>query len=209
MDCSRAAEAEIKRVIRTEPLTAQRYLWIMRACEFLSDLAVVWGLVDSTQFSHRDNLRGTMVISSQLQDCQKLDSLCIIPDVLYAAAAPETVFQSLVPEALCGSVNESFVQCIQLLVRLNREVDFGRNGQISDYLFRSGRIAPEAVKAKEKRAIALKVGFHVLTLPAWWRRWCFQRPNEVINLRLKTHLSTLCAKHLELERFLAQMKPET
>lgn len=64
MDLSLAAEAEIKRVIRTEPLTAQRYLWIMRACEFLSDLAVVWGLVDSKQFSHRDNLRGSMVNSS-------------------------------------------------------------------------------------------------------------------------------------------------
>lgn len=107
------------------------------------------------------------------------------------------------------SVNESFVRCIQLLVGLNKEVDFGRNGQISDYLFRSGRIAPEVVRAKEKRAIALKVGFHVLSLPVWWRRWCFQRPNEVINQRLKTHLSTLCAKHLELERLLAQMKPET
>lgn len=208
MDLSLAAEAEIKRVIRTEPLIAQRYLWVMRACEFLSDLAVVWGLVDYKQFSHRGNLHGTMVISSQLQDCQKLDSHCILPDVLYAAAAPETVFQSLVPEALCAGVSESFVRCIKLLVGLNREVDFGRNGQISDYLFRSGRIAPEIVKAKEKRAIALKVGFHVLTLPAWWRRWCFQRQNEVTNLQLKTHLSTLCAQHLELERLLAQMKPE-
>lgn len=208
LDMSLAAEAEIRRIIRKEPLVAQRYLWTMRAIEFLSDLAVVWGLVDSKDFAHRGNLRSTMVPSSQLQDCQKLDTLCLLPEVLYAATAPETVFQDLAPEALCLAVNRAFVNCLRLLVELNRDVDFARNGQINDYLFRSGKVAPEVVKAKEKRAVALKVGFHVLTLPVWWRRWCFQRANELTNLQLKTSLSTLCAKHLELERFLAQMKTD-
>jgi len=208
LDMSLAAEAEIRRIIRNEPLVAQRYLWTMRAIGFLSDLAVVWGLVDSKDFAHRGNLRSTMVPSSQLQDCQKLDSLCLLPEVLYAATAPETVFQAIVPESLCSAVNTAFVHCLQLLVGLNREVDFGRNGQINDYLFRSGRVSPEVVNAKEKRAIALKVGFHVLTLPVWWRRWCFRRANETTNQQLKTSLSTLYAKHLELERFLAHMKAE-
>ena len=205
---SQLVEKELTKVIHSDPVLAGRYLWTVKAMEFVNDLALRWGILSIRHFAHRNHLRDSVVPFRQLSECPRLDALCLLPEVFYIAANPSSM---LVPDSLertCSALANSLTQILQLMPDLNKEVNFEATPHIRDYLFRSGRITPATVNMREKQAVAARVGFHLLSLPSWWRVGCVQSEGERANERLKRLVTNLCREYLVLERHLARVVKE-
>lgn len=135
---------------------------------------------------------------------------CFLPDVIFIAS--EESGRSGEVEILCQHVRVLAAQMIDILLAVNRDVDFTSTNEVSDFLFRGGRIAPQPdakeaqVRVLEKRAIAERLHVHLLTLPPWWKCECLFSEEDRINKLLRTYLKHFCKEYCELERRISLME---
>lgn len=131
----------------------------------------------------------------------------LVPDVLYLAATPDLLSGPLRPLGL--RVTVALTETLNQLAGFNEEVDFQATPQIKDYLG-PRRVAPERkMREKEKEALANKLGFHLLSLPGWWRPACVQSPVERLNSLLRRQVRQLWRVYRELEVALSQVPVPT
>lgn len=125
----------------------------------------------------------------------------LVPDVIYLAVTSNSLPESL--HSLGLRVTAVLTETLNQLASFNEEVDFQTTPQIKDYLG-ARRVAPERkMRDREKEALANKLGFHLLSLPGWWRPACVQSPTERLNSLLQRQLRQLWRLYWELETALS------
>ena len=130
---------------------------------------------------------------------------CFLPDILFLAAAPNQT-TSVAMKLQCQHVRLMAEQLIDILLTINREVDFTQTHEVSDFLFRSGRIAPQPTNREtelsvvEKQTIASRLHVHLLSLPPWWKCECLYTEEDRTNRLLRLYLKHFCKEYCELER---------
>lgn len=130
-----------------------------------------------------------------------MDRLAIVPDVVYLAATSDTLPESM--RSLCLQTTTILTSTLSHLASLNNDVDFRETPQIRDYLGQNKVVPQRKMSSKEKEALANKLGFHLLSLPGWWRPACVQAPFERANSLLRRQLRHLWRVYWELEAALS------
>jgi len=134
-----------------------------------------------------------------------LAECCFLPDILFLAAAPNKDLSAAL-KMQCQHVRLMAEQLIEILLSINRDVDFTQTHEVSDFLFRSGRVAPQQtmketeLSALEKQVIASRLHVHLLSLPQWWKCECLYTEEDNTNRLLRLYLKHFCKEYCELER---------
>ena len=204
-----ALEKEFERVIASTPGLVPQYKWTMRAIQFLNDVAVKWGLITVHDFVPRFNLiPGTVVVPTQLSECSLLEETCFVPDVLYFATSPAKAASNQT-KITCLRVKAMLMQLMEVLLVLNKDIDFSKNHEVTDFLFRGGRSTADLtanssrISPIEKREFATRHNLHLLELPPWWKCECLFSEEDRMNMLLRTYLKFFCKVYCELEAMIA------
>ena len=196
------AESEVKVLLETEPEIVTQYQWTMRTIEWLGDLAVYWQLLTLSNFSHRYSLSPTsMVLSTQLSGCGRLDSLCFLPEVLCLSVLPGKLVNNQV-KIWCVRVKLATEQLLTLLAHFQPQPEQSKVYEMTDFLNRDGRVSPE-VSAKRVE-VDRKWGVS-LALPVWWRCQVWRGEGDRARDELYSGLKQMCKEYLQLECALAQL----
>lgn len=219
-------EGEIRNLIKTDPHSVHKYKWLLRVLELVGKLAVKWRLLGRRELEQRQNCSGSLVRFNQLDECQRLQEVIFVPDVVYIAAShslKETKLTTADELQQAIAFFQDLLSLFQFLLTLNGKVDFQRHGSIADYLYAGIntstadliRIVPDIshqrqmlVPSAQKTLHAVRIGFHVFERGGLLARCCSRKPVHAFNRKLANLLSGFVGKYVAFERLLANHSTE-
>ena len=214
-------EGEIRDLVKSDLHSVHKYKWLLRVLDLIGKLAVKWRLFGSRDIEPRQSCTGSLVRSKQLGECQRLQEVVFVPDVVYLAASHSVqgAKLSLAKEVQqAAALAQALMTVVEFLVTLNGKVDFSRHSSITDYLYAGVktsptelmRVVPETshqrqglVPSSQKTSHAVRIGFHVFERGGLFARCCGRKPVHALNQKLGNLLEGLVRKYVEFERLLA------
>lgn len=215
-------ERKIRDLVKAELHLVHKYKWLLRVMDVMGRLAVKWRLFGRKQTEQRENCAGSLVRTKQLGECQRVQEVVFVPDVVYIAASydqEETKLATREEQLQAATVSHHLLNLLEFLLTLNSKVDYRSNGSIADYLYAGVntsppalmRVVPQAaaprhtlIPSVQKKSHALRIGFHLFERGGVLARCCSRNPVHALNRKLENLLGELVRTYVSFEQQLAK-----